>query len=543
MFVRVKRAGPNRYLQIVRNHRDGKKVRHTVVAALGRPDRLAASGAVDQLLRSGARFAERLMVLAEGTAAEPDTGVTSIGPALIFERLWRETGCRDTIRSLFAGRRHRFDVERAVFMTVLHRLMVSGSDRSAMRWRRDQVIEGADGLDLQHMHRAMGWLGEPLDRSDPGGPAQRRNKDLVEEELFARRRNLFTKFDLVFFDTTSLHFTGLGGGTPGRFGKSRDGRSDCRQMVLGMVIDGDGIPVASHMWPGNTADVATLDLVAERLQARFGVRRVCLVADAGMIPKRQVAAVEARGWDCILGARLRSTKEVRDTVLGDPDRFGTVGAGRQRPDPMDLQVKEVRVDGNGKASRRCVVCRNPEQAAKDAATREELLASLEGKLRSGAKSLIANKGYRRCLKAGKGALSIDRGKARQEERFDGMRVLRTNTALPAAEVALKCRQFRMAERIFRTARSLLDIRPVLQGTDAAICRHVFCSFLAPVLRDELFRRMERAGVQAEWADILRACQRRLETAGFRRLSALSAESFPFPLHGSLRPSPVVRPIS
>ena len=511
MFVRVKRSGPHEYLQIVQNRREGKKVRQTVVATLGRRDRLAATGAVDQLLRSGARFAERLMVLAEGAGAEPDARVASIGPALVFERLWRETGCRDTIRSLLAGRRHRFDVERAVFMTVLHRLTVSGSDRSAMRWRRDQDIEGVDGLDLHHMYRAMGWLGEPLDASEPCGPAPRRTKDLVEEALFARRRDLFTNLDLVFFDTTSLHFTGLGGETLGRFGKSKDGRGDCRQMVLGMVIDGDGVPVASHMWPGSTADVTTLDLVAERLQARFGVRRVCLVADAGMISKKQVAAVEARGWQYILGARLRGTKEVRETVLGDSGPFVTVEAERQRPEPMELRVKEVRVGGHGKASRRYVVCHNPEQAAKDAATRAELLASLEEKLRSGAKNLIANKGYRRYLKAGKGALSVDREKALEEERFDGMWVLRTNTALPAVEVALKCKQLWMVEQIFRTAKSLLDTRPVFHKTDATICGHVFCSFLALVLRDALFRRMERAGVTAEWADILRDLNALTET--------------------------------
>ena len=508
MFVRVKKAGPHEYLQIVQNRREGKRVRQTVVATLGRLDRLAASGAVDQLLRSGARFAERLMVLAEGAGAEPDAKVTSIGPALVFERLWRETGCRDVIRGLLAGRRHRFDVERAVFMTVLHRLTVSGSDRSAMRWRRDQAIEGVDGLDLQHMYRAMGWLGELLDPSDP---ARRRTKDLVEEALFARRRDLFSGLDLVFFDTTSLYFTGLGGETLGRHGKSKDGRGDCRQMVLGMVIDADGVPVASHMWPGNTADVTTLDLVAERLQARFGVRRVCLVADAGMISKRQVKAVEDRGWTYILGARLRGTKEVRETVLGDSGPFETVEVERQRPDPMELLVKEVTVRGKGTASRRYVVCRNPEQAAKDAATRAELLASLEEKLRSGAKNLVANKGYRRYLKAAKGALSVDHEKALEEERFDGMWVLRTNTALPAVEVALKYKQLWMVEQIFRTAKSLLDTRPVFHKTDATICGHVFCSFLALVLRDELFRRMERVGVKAEWADILRDLNALTET--------------------------------
>ena len=275
-------------------------------------------------------------------------------------------------------------------MTVLHRLFVSGSDRSALQWRRDQAIDGAEGLELQHLYRAMGWLGEELDEREPDAPAPRRTKDLIEEALFARRRDLFTDLDLVFFDTTSVFFTGEGGESLGQYGKSKDRRSDCKQMVLGMVIDGDGVPVCSEMWPGNTTDVTTLDRVAERLQRRFGVRRVCLVADAGMMSKKMVAAVEARGWLYILGARLRRTKEVRDVVLTDSAPFDTVEVERQRPDPMELQVKEVTVcdtpcngaENEPPKSRRYVVCRNPDQARKDAATRAQILAALDAKLRS-----------------------------------------------------------------------------------------------------------------------------------------------------------------
>ena len=463
------------------------------------------------------------MVLAEHSSDAhdaPDAKVISIGPALVFERLWRDTGCQAVVRKLLATRRHHFDVERAVFMTVLHRVMVSGSDRSALQWRRDQAIEGTAGLELQHLYRAMGWLGEALAEREPGAPSPRRTKDLIEEALFARRRDLFTDLDLVFFDTTSLFFTGDGGESLGQYGKSKDRRSDCKQMVLGMVIDGDGIPVCSEMWPGNTTDVTTLDRVAERLQSRFGVRRVCLVADAGMISKKMVAAVEARGWLYILGARLRRTKEVRDVVLGDTGPFETVEVERQRPDPMQLQVKEVTVcdtPGKGAAKerakpRRYVVCHNPDQARKDAATRAQLLAALEAKLRSdGPKSVVGNKGYKRYLKAEKDAFVVDLDKARDEERFDGMWVLRTNTELGAVEVALRYKQLWMVEQIFRTAKSLLDTRPIFHKTDATICGHVFCSFLALVLRDELFRRMDNAGVSAEWSDILRDLNALTET--------------------------------
>ena len=372
MFVRVKKVGTYRYLQIAENRREGKRVKQSIIATLGRLDKLAASGAIDQLLRSAARFAERVMVLSEHSRDahdRPDANVVSIGPALIFERLWRETGCQEVVRQLLATRHHHFDVERAVFMTVLHRLMVSGSDRSALQWRRDQAIDGAEALKLQHLYRAMGWLGEALGEREPDAPSPRRVKDLIEEELFARRRDLFSALDLVFFDTTSLFFTGNGGDTLGQYAKSKDHRSDCKQMVLGMVIDGDGVPVCSEMWPGNTTDVTTLDQVAQRLQSRFGVRRVCLVADAGMISKKMIAAVEARGWFYILGARLRRTKEVRDVVLSDTGAFDTVEVARQRPDPMELQVKEVTVNdtpckGGVKAPhepRRYVVCRNADQ--------------------------------------------------------------------------------------------------------------------------------------------------------------------------------------
>ena len=194
MFVRVKKVGPYQYLQIARNLREGKRVKQSIIATLGRLDKLTASGAIDQLLRSAARFAERLMVLAEHSSDahdSPDATVVSIGPALIFERLWRETGCQEVVRKLLATRHHHFDVERAVFMTVLHRVMVSGSDRSALQWRRDQTIDGAAELELQHLYRAMGWLGEALKDCESDAPSPRRTKDLIEEALFARRRDLY----------------------------------------------------------------------------------------------------------------------------------------------------------------------------------------------------------------------------------------------------------------------------------------------------------------------------------------------------------------
>jgi hypothetical protein len=231
MYFRKKTSGGRDYLQIVESRREGDKVRQQVIVTLGRVDELRENGQLERLLRSGARYAAKAVVvdaLNDGSAIT--AAVQRIGPALVFERLWEETGCREVVEKLASDRKHGFALERAVFLTVLHRLFGGGSDRSADRWRDDYQIDGTEGLDLHHFYRAMAWLGEELPAEEQDGRtpfAPRCLKDVVEERLFERRRDLFSKLDLVFMDTTSLHF-GAGGQTLGRHGYSKDHRPDLR---------------------------------------------------------------------------------------------------------------------------------------------------------------------------------------------------------------------------------------------------------------------------------------------------------------------------
>ena len=258
--------------------------------------------------------------------------------------------------------------------------------------------------------------------------APRCTKDLIEEGLFARRRDLFTELQLVFFDTTSIYFEGEGGETIGQRGHSKDHRPDLKQMVVGAVLDGQGRPICCELWPGNTADVTTLVPVVDRLRSRFGVSKVCIVADRGMISKETIEELEKeeRGWQYILGARMRSQNEVKDEVLARAGRYRVVHPKRHdSDDPSPLKVKEVWVE-----DRRYVVCLNEDEARKDAADREAIVASLREKLRTGDKSLVGNKGYRRYLSStGADHFQIDEAKIAEEARYDGKWVLRTNTDL------------------------------------------------------------------------------------------------------------------
>ena len=508
MFFRVKQSGPRQYLQIVENFRQDGRVCQRVLTTLGRLDELRRSGNLDGLLASGARFAEHVLLLTAHRNAEiPVVTSQRIGPTLIFERLWQQTGCQPVLRDLLATRQFEFSVERAVFLTVLHRLCATGSDRAGQRWKEDYRIDGADDLELHHMYRAMAWLGEELPAAQQPerlALVPRCTKDVIEERLFARRSDLFSELDIVFFDTTSLYFEGEGGETLGHYGHSKDQRPDLHQMLVGVVLDGDGRPISCELWPGNTADVTTLVPVVDRLGRRFHIRQACIVADRGMISDDTVALLEEAERPYILGARMRKQKEVRQQVLADRGRFRVVHGPRERSDdPAPLKVKEVRVGG-----RRYVVCINPEQVEHDRQQRETIVAALREQLRQGDKSLVGNKGYRRYLKVkGDRHFTIDEAKIAAEARYDGTWVLRTNTELPTAEVALQYKKLWMVEQWFRTCKSLLDTRPIFHHRDETIRGHVFCSFLALVLRQELQARLAARGFRFEWADILRDLER------------------------------------
>jgi len=497
LFARIKKSGKYQYLQIVENRKEKGKVKQRVIATIGRLDQMQAKGRVETLIRSLSRFSERAMMILSGQS-DVSADAVKIGPPIIFERLWKETGIHKAIKSLLQDRRFEFDVERAIFLTVLHRLMVSGSDRFCERWRRDYLLEGTEDLDLHHLYRAMTFLGEEVKDQKNATPfAPRCNKDLIEEMVFYDQRDLFSGLEMVFFDTTSIYFEGCGGETIGQKGFSKDHRPDLSQMVVGAVIDDKGRPICCEMWPGNTTDVKTLIPVIDRILKRFDIHRFCIVADRGMISGKTIKELEEHNIAYILGTRMRRVNEIKLDVLSRGGRYSNVyPEGATLKDPAPLKVKEVLHN-----KKRYIVCLNPRQARKDARDREAIIASLKEQLKKGPKSLVGNKGYRKYLKVDKDSAHIDMDKVKYESRFDGKWVLTTNTSLTANKVALKYKELWQVEQVFRDIKSILETRPVYHQRDENIRGHVFCSFLALVLRKELEQRLNKAGHVFEWSDI------------------------------------------
>jgi len=508
MFTRVKKSGRYQYLQIVENHREGPKTRQRVIGTIGRMDQLHARGDIEKLARSLALFSEKVLLILSDRS-KVDASAKKIGPSLIFERLWQELRIKKVITELLVDRKYAFDVERAIFLTVLHRLFVSGSDRSCDRWHSDYIIKGVDDLNLHHLYRAMAFLGEEIEEQKDKTPfTPRCIKDLVEENLFYERRDLFTELDFVFFDTTSIYFEGAGGETIGQKGHTKDHRSDLNQMIVGTVIDDHGKPICCEMWPGNTADVKTLIPVTERIRNRFHVGQFCIIADRGMISANTMNELEQRKIPYILGARMRKVNEINREVLSRAGRYREVyPESHSSKNPSPLKVKEVTID-----NRRYIVCLNTRQARKDAAARQAIIDSLKEKLQQDPKSLVGNKGYRRYLKLNRDHITLDQQKIEDDARFDGKWVLKTNTSFSPEETALKYKELWQVEQVFRDVKSVLETRPIFHQRDETIRGHVFCSFLALVLRKELDRRLEKTGHSFEWTNIKQDLKSLLEIA-------------------------------
>jgi transposase len=305
-------------------------------------------------------------------------------------------------------------------------------------------------------------------------------KERIERRLYERGLDLFNQaLELVFFDTTSTYFEGTGWRGWAKLGKSRDHRPDHLQLVLGVVMRQDGLPISCEIWPGNTADVTTVRPIVESLKKRFRIRKVVLVCDRGMVSAANLKAIERAGYEYIVGMKMRRLLEVREEVLRR--------AGRYQEVRHTLHVKEVRV-----GDRRYVVCINPERAEKDRRDREALLEKLRSRLSSGGvKRLISNRGYRRFLKVRRGGATIDEQAVREDQRYDGKYVLRTTTSLSAAEVAEAYKQLTWIERLWRELKDVMEVRPIYHHLKKDNVKgHIFASFLALYLSATLRHRLE-----------------------------------------------------
>jgi hypothetical protein len=498
MFVRTavrrnKDGTAVRYLQLVHNEWDpaSKSAKMRVLHNFGREDQ-ADKAAIERLAGSLCRLLDpgRAAALREPGLAY--AGSVAFGGPWLLDQLWARLGIGTILTARLGKTRRGAAAERALFALVANRALDPSSKLAAAHWvGRKAWIDGLPETSDDACYRAMDWLHQV--------------KDAVEKEIFHQVANLLNlEVGLLFFDTSSTYFEldeedeevprdkngkvpedgQKAEGKPAGFrayGNSKDHRDDLPQIVTGMAVTRDGIPVRVWCWPGNTADPALIRQVKDDMRD-WTLSRIVWVADRGFASAKNRRYLRSGDHHYILGEKLRSGSAEADAALSRQGRYQDVA--------QNLRVKEVRISD----AERFVICYNPQAAERDAKVRERMLAQLHELIKDSDKLSAAKRAELRGVISTKpgpnqylrvtpgGLLRIDAAAIKAEENLDGKYLLRTSDPkLSAEDIALGYKQLAEVERGWRDLKQVIDLRPVYHRKEERIRAHVILCWLALLL--------------------------------------------------------------
>lgn len=479
MFIRKSTAknkdGSQRvYFQLAESYRVEGKPRNRVICSLGRADDPATQEKIEKMADSLIKASEKfeLFELLDNLKAESSK---EYGPFLVFQRLFKELGFREILSQRFKDVGAEFDVVSSLFNMMLNRLTEPSSKRQMSLWEQD--IEGCREFELHQYYRALDYLIE--------------YKDEIERSVFFRMRDLFhQELDIVLFDTTSLVYYGEGSDKDNKpdneqlldYGFSKARRGDLKQVVVGVLMSKDGIPLGHEVFSGNTNDVTCFSKIIDQLRHKYQISKVAVVGDRGMISKKNIGDLKKYGIDYILGYRMRT--------IGSDERKKILSQAHLRKLKNNkLQYKEVPYKGD-----RLIVCYNEERAQKDKIHREKEIEKLRDKLKSAKsiKTLISNPHHRKYIQVNedKSRAKINEKKVIEDALYDGVFVLTTNTRLSCIKVVQRYKDLWQIENAFRQLKSELEVRPIYHHKDRRIRAHIMICFLAFCMKVALYKKLK-----------------------------------------------------
>jgi transposase len=485
MFIRVNRnARGTEYLQIVRSYRDNGKVKQQILFTLGRLDLLQASGEIDGLVKALARFAvkQQLIDLSKDISVSQ---VYHLGAAHVVSRMLERLGLKQMLERL-AAEHPRMKLPWVAIITgmVLSRFIKPCSKRRLNLEQWDKIYPGileTDAPPLKSFYRAMDVLWK--------------HRDDVEATLFDRggQRDLFNQeLDVVFYDLTTLHFESTNAdpddGELRRFGYSKNHRKDLTQVILGLLVDREGVPVGYQLFPGNTYEPHSLPVILEKLKTKYHITRVVLVADRGIITKDNLAELFKARMEFILGMKLWGMTAAWQAKVMDRSHYRTLNKAGS------LLMREMEYQGS-----RLIVTWSQERAERDAFVREEIVKKIREQLdkkNPEPKQFVTHKGYRQFLKGlNEGTPVIDEqaiAAARERDGFFGVLTNVAATTLRDEEVYDRYRDLWRVEDAFGEIKGPIQTRPMFHWVDPRIQSHVLLCLLAYYVEATLIRDLRKA---------------------------------------------------
>lgn len=483
MFTRIKKVKTSsgnirEYLLLVENKRENGKVRQKIVANLGRLELFRDTNAAELLIRKMQEYTttSSLMDMAKTSC----DWTKEYGIIVALRKLWEITSLNDIFKRYLKTYKYRSDISECILSLIISRLVSAGSEHHSAAWLKGVFEPKWKSLQLQQFYRALDFIYE--------------HKVDFEKELFFKAATLFNQeLDLVMFDTTSIKYWGEGKKVDIlQYGYSKEKRGDLKQLIVGILMTKDGLPVAVETFPGNTSDLKSFLFVLEKVKKNYQIGKLVWIADRGMVSSNNLSKLNELKQEYILGVKMRQFDSEKRKKLLSLDKM--------MPVRDDLYVKEAVIPNEG----RYIVCYNPEEAEREFKNRQFFREHLEKKItKSTTKEWIIKNGYRKYVDF-EGDIELNEKRLSQENQYDGKWVLLTNTKLPSKEVALYYKDLWQIEAGFRDLKQDLEASPIYHWTERRIIAHVFICFLALLFKITLHKKIKEIDKDASYSEVFNA---------------------------------------
>ncbi|GFN21973.1 IS1634 family transposase [Thermanaeromonas sp. C210] len=494
MFIKITKSRDHQYVQLVRSYRENGVVKHKVLLNLGRLDEIENNPSFQ-------RLGKRLLELSK---AREVTSLANFSEAqiknwgyVVYRKIWNQFELPELLKEISAKHKVQFSLSDASFLMVVQHLLEPRSKLGT--YNHQQRYASLPDVALNHLYRSLDLLSE--------------HKELLEEEMFRKNRHLFNmKVDVVFYDVTTFSFASVKADTLRDFGFSKDGKYNEVQVVLGLLIDCEGRPIGYELFPGNTFDGKTLEAALEKLEKRFGLRRVIIVADRGINSKLNLKRIVERNYSYIFAARIKKMKkEITDMIL-DEDGYQEIKddeEGEVLRYKVIEYINEFTAEGEKyQLPEKLIVTYSSRRAEKDRSDRERLIEKAQSLLESKAKIRASNKrGGKKYLKEVDctGTWVLDEEAINWDQQFDGYYGIQTNEKeMSAKDILDAYHNLWRIEESFRVMKSTLEVRPVFHWTERRIKGHFVICFLAFLLERTLESKLRQAGENASPVEIREA---------------------------------------
>jgi len=483
MFVKITKSGNHKYCQMVKSHREGGKIKHTVLFNLGRLDSIEGNPSFQNLA----------FKLLEISKAKSVTNLDDISEAeisnwgyIVYKRIWQQFGLDSILANIKGKGKTQFDLSSSSFLMTVSHLLAPRSKLATYQGQKRYT--NIAPIELSELYRSLDILAK--------------HKEHLEEEMYLANRNLFNmEVDIVFYDVTTFSFSSVKADTLKDFGFSKDSKPGKVQVVLGLLIDCHGRPIGYELFPGNTFDGKTLEAALKAMESRFGIRKVIIVADKGINSKLNLKMISDRGYSYIFASRIKSaSKKVKDLIFTEDHTEAGSSGDAVRYKVID-HINEFSSGGRKYSlAEKLIIAYSEARARKDRADRERLIEKAGTLLENKARIKQANRrGGKKYIKdiSKTSDWVLDTEAILEDERFDGYYGIQTNDMeLDPEKVMDAYHGLWKIEQSFRIMKSTLEVRPIFQWTEPRIKGHFVICFLAFLLERNLEFRLKKSGEKA-----------------------------------------------